>query len=169
MNNYGTTNVKGINYGCGWGLQLNFPLTRFFSTSTTPQNIRAYFIATFLQNSSAMAITNPQKIKIKHKIAEYANLKDNWNGNGACTIPTDTVLKAFELLDLLPVVPDVFPTANGTLQFEYEKETGEYLEIELQGKNIKVFSIDSKDEETNLSIEFDEYEIIQKMARSFYE
>ena len=41
----------------------------------------------------------------------------------------------------------ICPTACGSIQFEYEKENGEYLEFEIYEDRIEFFSISQKGEE----------------------
>lgn len=128
----------------------------------------SYYIAAAFQKSSRFP-ESKEKNRVKHIIAEIANLKRNWNGNDAEPISRNILLKAFELIDLLPAIPDVFPTACGTIQYEYEKETGEYLELELQDDGVKVFSIDSANAESTLMISYDDWEKLKIMVEAFDE
>ena len=129
---------------------------------------RAYLLAAFFQNSSNSVI-NKEKAKAKHLIAEIANLKKNWNNNEADPIPCNILLKAFETVEVLPIVPDIFPTACGTIQFEYEKDTGEYLELELQEKAIKVFNIDSENNENTILIPYEDSDTLKQIVEAFNE
>lgn len=48
-----------------------------------------------------------------------------------------------EIILTLKHQPEVFPTMTGNIQFEYERKTGEYLEIEINSyKEYKIFKID---------------------------
>ena len=64
------------------------------------------------------------------KLEAIALLKDNWNANGAKAFADSLITKVRNLVMLLDVQPEVFPTACGALQLEYDKEDGSHLEIE---------------------------------------
>ena len=82
------------------------------------------------------------------KLAQIAALKDNWNGYGAEPLPYDTLYKAQHLIPALHVQPEIFPTADGSIQFEYEKDNGDYLEFKFTGKGTcEVFKIIGDNEE----------------------
>ena len=82
------------------------------------------------------------------RLVQMAALKDNWNGYGAQPLPHDTLYKAQRLIPALHVQPEIFPTADGSIQFEYEKDNGDYLEFQFTGKGTcEVFKIIGGDEE----------------------
>ena len=82
------------------------------------------------------------------KLAQMAAFKDNWNGYGAQPLPHDTLYKAQHLIPALHVQPEIFPTADGSIQFEYEKDNGDYLEFQFTGKGTcEVFKIIGDNEE----------------------
>lgn len=58
-------------------------------------------------------------------------------------------MNAAEVLKVLPILPDIFPTFRDSVQFEYEKSNGEYLEFEIFEDKIGVFCIadDGKEKE----------------------
>lgn len=66
-----------------------------------------------------------------HKLARIANYADNWNGYGAKPFPPALIEKARTLITSLQLQPELFPTANDSLQIEWEKSNGEYLEIQV--------------------------------------
>lgn len=77
---------------------------------------------------------NNQKIKSMKK------LKDNWNGYGAKKIPKTIIHKMKKIIRGIKIQPEIFPTALPSIQFEYEKENGDYLEFNLlENGKIKVF------------------------------
>lgn len=81
-----------------------------------------------------------EQIRNFRQIDDIAALKDNWNENGASSFPAHMISKAKELVLQLSIQPYVFPTANDSIQFEYEKDDGDYLEFELFGDySLKMF------------------------------
>lgn len=56
-------------------------------------------------------------------------MKDNWNGNGANSFSTKLIEKCREIVTQLVAEPFVCPTACGSIQFEYEKDNGDYLKF----------------------------------------
>lgn len=62
---------------------------------------------------------------------EIASLKRDWNGNGANAFSEALVSKCRKILNGLRVQPDIFPTAQDSIQFEWNRTQGDYLEIEL--------------------------------------
>ena len=62
---------------------------------------------------------------------EIAGLKDGWNGNGADAFSSELTNRCSGILRRLEVQPDVFPTGEDSIQFEWEKDDGSYLEMEV--------------------------------------
>lgn len=62
---------------------------------------------------------------------EIAGLKDGWNGNGAEAFSSELMNRCRGILRRLEVQPDVFPTGEDSIQFEWEKDDGSYLEMEV--------------------------------------
>lgn len=83
---------------------------------------------------------------------DISKLEENWNDNGANAFPIELVEKCREIVNQLVAEPFVCPTACGSIQFEYEKENGEYLEFEVYEDRIEVYmdSILNGEEEFNL-------------------
>lgn len=74
-----------------------------------------------------------------HKLYEIATLDENWNGYGAHPIDFDVVMNAFRILFMLKHPPFISPTANQSIQMEYEKSNGDYFEIEVFKDHIEVY------------------------------
>lgn len=75
------------------------------------------------------------------RIEEIGRLPDNWNGSGAAAFSRALVGAARALVCALPVQPAILPTARDSIQMEYERENGDYLELELfEGGRLKVFT-----------------------------
>ena len=82
------------------------------------------------------------------KLARMAMLKDNWDGYGAEPLPRDIIYKALRLIPDLHFQPEIFPTAEGSIQFEFDKDNGDYLEFQFTGKgSCEVFRITGGNEE----------------------
>ena len=76
--------------------------------------------------------------KCIEKLNEILSLNDNWNENGAKKFDKVFVNKIKSLLKYFPYEPEIFPTANNSIQFEYDLEN-KYLEIEFFKDKITVF------------------------------
>ena len=85
--------------------------------------------------------------------------KENWNGYDGkgftkelCDFSADIIKKLDEKDQ-----PKVFPTGRESIQFEYEKENGEYLEFEIySSKRIEMFRVLENCVEIEKTIELDE-------------
>lgn len=73
-------------------------------------------------------IDRNEKIKL---VEGYGNLKNGWNGYGAEKISKPVIDKAKEILLSIDMLPKIFPTGRNSIQFEYEKNNGDYLEFEI--------------------------------------
>lgn len=100
------------------------------------------------------------------KIDAFGTFTDNWNGYGAPKF-TNTLLNAAKrILHTLGHQPEVFPIDGGVIQFEYEKQTGEYLEFEVsENKDAHCLRIDKNGEEQEFDVSVDE---INKVVDDFY-
>lgn len=74
-----------------------------------------------------------KKINNINTVLDFKKLPSNWNGNGAEQFSDKVVDSALKVLNspLLKYQPDVFPTGRKSIQLEYEKSNGHYLEIEI--------------------------------------
>lgn len=68
------------------------------------------------------------------KLSEIALLKENWNGYGAKPISHFVLKRAESIIREIIEQPDLFPTADDSIQIEYEKSNGAYLEIQITNK-----------------------------------
>ena len=93
------------------------------------------------------------------KLTQMANLNSNWDGYGADPLPYDTLYKAQRLIPALHVQPSI--------QIEYEKDNGDYLELQFSGKGTcEVFRIINDNEEYFTSP--DNVSSINTIVDSFY-
>lgn len=81
-------------------------------------------------NADGVASMDSEKRASLKALADIALLRDNWNGNGAKAFSNDILAHCKALITQLNVSPDVYPTAEESIQFEWEKSNGDYLEIE---------------------------------------
>ena len=102
------------------------------------------------------------------KLDQIAYLEDGWNGNTARAFEKQLISMVRRIITALDVQPELFPTACDSVQFEYEKENGAYLEIEINLEDTwEVFEVSSDGQEKYSSIEAD-VEAIAKVVNSFY-
>ena len=69
------------------------------------------------------------------KLRRISMLEYNWDGYGAEPFSTELILQAKNLLHEIHIQPEIFPTATGTIQLEYEKDNGDYLEFQFGGNS----------------------------------
>ena len=70
------------------------------------------------------------------KLKRISLLNYGWDGYNAEHLPKSLLLCTDSLLKKLYIQPEIFPTATGTIQAEYEKENGDYLELQLTGQGL---------------------------------
>ena len=80
---------------------------------------------------------------------DIAHLKENWNDNKANPLPSSLIEKCTNLITQLEVQPFISPTACGAIQMEYEKENGDYLELEVYSERIEVYQVINNVEHEN--------------------
>lgn len=81
------------------------------------------------------------------KLEIIAKLQNNWDGYGATAFPSIFINKIKNLIPSLIVCPEIFPTANNSIQFEYNKADDSHLEIEIFSNNTaEVYIINDKSE-----------------------
>lgn len=68
------------------------------------------------------------------KLDEIRTLPRNWNGNGAKRFSRKIINRAKNLLLNLDRQPQVFPTANDSIQIEYDGDENSYLEFQVTKK-----------------------------------
>lgn len=65
------------------------------------------------------------------KLKEISELKDDWNRNGAPAFSGKLIGKVRSILGKLSIQPELFPTALGTIQLEYDNSRRDHMEIEI--------------------------------------
>ena len=98
---------------------------------------------------------NELNILLKNDIKEYNIDKDK--------VCSDILItKMSLLLMLLKVKPEIFPTNRNSIQFQYEKDNGDYLEFELlEDGSVNILEI--KDNNIILDTKWLYSEIVQKV------
>ena len=98
----------------------------------------------------AEAICNEFKEKLKREAYKYSvnterlnlmsNFKDNWDGQGAVPFSKEVIEKAKKLIETLQFrQPTVVPTTYGSVQIEFEKSNGDYLQINVFNDDYSIF------------------------------
>lgn len=101
------------------------------------------------------------------KLEQISLLTDNWNENGAKAFDKQLVAKVKDLIGALGVQPEIFPLSYGSIQMEYTKEDGSYLEFEINLNDTwDVFELNENGEESAFSVAADA-EAINKVAKDF--
>ena len=65
------------------------------------------------------------------KLKEISDLKDNWNDNNAKKFSPELISIFKKILENIVEQPEIFPTANNSIQMEYELIDNSYLEFEI--------------------------------------
>ena len=65
------------------------------------------------------------------KLDKIRSFGKNWNGNGAPAFSKSLIVRIQKLLNELNIQPEIFPTAMGTIQFEYDNARKDHMEIEI--------------------------------------
>lgn len=74
-------------------------------------------------------------------LSEIGELQDNWNNYGAQKFNQELIFKCLRIINStnLKFQPEIFPTANQSIQFEYEPDDQHYLEVEIFNDHIKIY------------------------------
>lgn len=80
-------------------------------------------------------------------VLQISHLEENWNEYGAGPFSSELIYKVESILLRLKKQPEVFPTAAGSIQLEYDGDNGSYLEFQIyDNKPSEVFRIDRSGE-----------------------
>ena len=100
---------------------------------TTPASNTVYNDGTITITVAGLrgfTMNNPLQKSIK-TLEEISQLRDNWNENGAEPFSDQIIKRCISLVEKLSTQPDIFPTAQKSIQFEWYTPFGNYLEIEI--------------------------------------
>jgi len=102
-----------------------------------------------------------------NKIDKISSLKNNWAGDEVMPIDKKVISIARDLIfSKIDVQPQVFPTRNGTILFEYQAGDLKFLAIEILSNNFSVYW-ETKEEEKEF--ETTDYKIILPYINEFRE
>lgn len=104
--------------------------------------------------------------KCSEKLIGISRLEPNWNENGAEKFSNGLIVKCYSILIGLPFLPEIFPVADGSIQFEYEKSDGSYLEFCIFENEISQFIAYPNGKEIEQTIDIDK---IAEEVKKFYE
>ncbi|MEQ6376304.1 hypothetical protein RZN25_05625 [Bacillaceae bacterium S4-13-56] len=103
------------------------------------------------------------------KLYSFKELELNWNNNQGLPFDREIILFCIDIVSSLTKQPDVFPTGRNSIQLEYEKENGEYLEFEVFQNQINVFYMNGNDDEKEDILSITEKNQINEIVSEFYE
>ena len=85
----------------------------------------------------------PDRIKMGERIKMVSELKENWNDNGALPFSQNIIKKCRELLSVLPYPMEIFPVANGSVQFEKDMSNNRFVKLNVYEDRISLFYVDA--------------------------
>ena len=116
-------------------------------SSLTGKSVRQIIIEK-LRGETVEKTFSPELRKNLLKLDEIKSLKKNWNGNNAKPIPKKIINKTKSLIINLEKQPQIFPTANDSIQIEYDGENGAYLEFQVsKSSQISYYQVDKDGKE----------------------
>ncbi len=103
-----------------------------------------------------------------NKLALIQALKRGWNGNDAPAFKDSVIKKVQGIIEKIDIQPEVFPTALGSIQLEYDNSKHDHMEIEINDSDMaKIFIMRYSGEESFESIPVTS-EAINKRVGEFY-
>ena len=83
------------------------------------------------------------------KLSAIRSFGANWNGNGAPAFSAKLIDRVGTLIAELDIQPEIFPTAMGTIQLEYDNSRHDHMEIEIadESPEAEVFTVKFNGEE----------------------
>ena len=103
-----------------------------------------------------------------NKLTLIQSLKAGWNGNDAPAFEDSIIKKVFNIIEKLDIQPEVFPTALGSIQLEYDNSRRDHMEIEINNSDMaEIFIVKYSGEEAFELIQATS-EAINKKVGEFY-
>lgn len=104
------------------------------------------------------------------KLKSIKNLTYNWDGYGAKPINPEIYDNASKLIEKVIIPPRVFPTGNGSIQFEYHKKNNddEYLEFEIFNNKIEVLFMRNDNDYREYTYSINDIDKINYLIKEFY-
>lgn len=104
-----------------------------------------YYLEAVISESETKINKTAQPVKEAYNLnilESFKHLQDNWNGNGATRFNAGFIDRVQDIVLSLDKSPDIFPTGRNSIQLEYEKQNGDYLEFEIyEDERINCFQI----------------------------
>ena len=79
------------------------------------------------------------KQKLYDRIDSFEKLEENWDGYGGYPLSARVLKRARKFVKNLDYPLQVFPTGRNSVQFETERDNGNYIEFELFGDRMTLF------------------------------
>lgn len=103
------------------------------------------------------------------KLKQIASFEENWNGYGAEPLSKLVLARSEDVIRRVCIQPDLFPTADNSIQMEYEKSNGAYLEVQItDGEAYEVFFMSDKDSEGEEYLINAQAEYVNEEVKKFY-
>ncbi len=116
-----------------------------------------------LSESASMTVNTKSVAKLK----SFLNLEPNWDGYGAETFSRTYISRALYYLKQFTHKTEVFPSADGLVKFEFHRDNGAYLEVELgDDGTLECYEINSDGSDREFS---DCEEAILRIVENFYD
>ncbi|MBQ8947754.1 MAG: type II toxin-antitoxin system Phd/YefM family antitoxin [Lachnospiraceae bacterium] len=126
-------------------------------SESVPPKVRSYTETTDIKTD------NLDRLKV------IGELKDNWNGNGARAFDPGLIKKVIEIVMKIDIQPEIFPSAMGTIEFEYGNSRRDFMSIEIgNGDTAEVFIVMYNGREIFEDIEASS-DAINERTKRFYE
>lgn len=101
------------------------------------------------------------------RLEEIKSLEHNWNGYGAEPFSASMISQIENIIRNLSKQPEIYPTAQSSIQLEYNNENGDYLEFEIfDDGEINQFLLKSNGE--SISQKRIPQNTLNKVIKSFY-
>ena len=114
-------------------------------------------------------VSNEELKNNLEKLLVFSRMKAGWDGYQAEEISIELIKKARDILVELYKQPEIFPTAAGTIQLEYDGPNNSYLEFQLHEEGqVDLFFVISKGKEHTERIDM-EGKKINTSIMAFYE
>ena len=101
-----------------------------------------------------------------NKIKKFKEYEQNWNGYDAESFAEDFLNSIEAMLPKLKKQPQIFPVSDGSIQFEYDGENGEYLEVQLSQNNQMKCYFEADDVRFVEQAGMTDYGVINRMAET---
>lgn len=99
-----------------------------------------------------------------NRLESFKYLDYGWNGYNAESFPNTLIDLIKSQLYILKIQPEVFPTARKSIQLEYKRNNGDYLEFEVFNDKVIMYC-ETNDYENEEIIKLED---INKMVEDFY-